>query len=142
LEGAKPHFHHTVYRGEHHGIYRRSKAELWPKIGRIRPTCQAGQPCNLAVQPSFLLESPLVIGYHEHHLFWTRRQNGFWKCTNTWPVSKGDVASQAHLGSVEPVLCSTSFPHVIFSVTMPYFRHNKDMHRFWSMWCFSIIRCS
>jgi hypothetical protein len=31
---------------------------------------------------------------------------------------------------------------VIFSMTMPYFWHNKDMHGFWSIWCFSFIRCS
>jgi hypothetical protein len=31
------------------------------------------------------------------------------------------------------VLCATSFPCVIVSVTMPYFGHNEDMHRFWSM---------
>jgi hypothetical protein len=46
--GSKPHFLHTFYRREHRGIYRRSKAVLWPKIGCVRPTCQAGQPCNLA----------------------------------------------------------------------------------------------
>jgi hypothetical protein len=39
-----------------------------------------------------------------------------------WPAS--------HLGSVEPVLCATSFPRVIFFVTMPHFGHNEDMHGF------------
>jgi hypothetical protein len=71
-----------------------------------------------------------------------RRQNGFWKCTNTWSARKGDMADRTHLGSVEPVLCTMSFPCVILSVTMPYFGHNEDMHGFWSIWCFSIIRCS
>jgi hypothetical protein len=33
--------------GEHWGIYRRSKTVLWLKIGRVRPTCQAGRPWNL-----------------------------------------------------------------------------------------------
>jgi hypothetical protein len=58
---------------------------LWLKIGRMRPTCQAGR---------------------------------------------------SHIGLVEPVLCATLFPHVILSMTMPYFEHNKDMHEFWSIWCF------
>jgi hypothetical protein len=30
------------------------------------------------------------------------------------------------------MLCAMSFPRVIFSVTMPYFGHNKDMHGFCS----------
>jgi hypothetical protein len=29
------------------------------------------------------------------------------------------------------VLCATSFPHVILSVTMPYFGYIEDMHGFW-----------
>jgi hypothetical protein len=55
---------------------------LWPKIGHVRLTCQAGQPCNLAGWPSFLLAPPLGIGYLEHHLWWTRRQNILCK----WPT--------------------------------------------------------
>jgi hypothetical protein len=35
--GAKPYFLHTFSQGEHRGIFRRSKAVLWPKIGRVRP---------------------------------------------------------------------------------------------------------
>jgi hypothetical protein len=112
---------------------------LWSKIGRVGPTCQAEWPCNLARRPCFLLAPALGIGYLEHRLCWTRRQNGFWKCANAWPADHGDVAGRPHLGSVEPVLCATSFPHVILSVTMPYFRHNEDMHGFWSIWCFSVI---
>jgi hypothetical protein len=69
LYGAKPHSLHTCCQGEHGGIYRRIKAVLWLKIGCMRPTCQVGQPCNLAGQQSFLLALPLGIGYHEHHLF-------------------------------------------------------------------------
>jgi hypothetical protein len=103
---------------------------LWPKIGCVGPTCQAGRPCNLAGWPSFLLAPPLVIGYLEHRLSWTRRQNSFWKYANTWPADQGDVASRPHLVLVEPVLCATSFSHVILSVTMPYFGHNEDMHDF------------
>jgi hypothetical protein len=115
---------------------------LWPKIRHVGPTCQARRPCNLAGRPSFLLTPPLGIGYLEHRLCWTRRQNSFWKCANTWPAGQGDVASRAHLSSVEPVLCATSFPRVILSMTMPYFGHNEDMHGFWSIWCFSLIGCS
>jgi hypothetical protein len=137
--GAKLHFLHTFYQGEHRGIYRTSKAVLCPKIGHVRPTCQAGRPCNLAGRPSFLLAQPLGIGYLDHRLCLTRRQNGFWKCANTWSAGQGDVASRPHLGLVELVLCATSFPHVIFSVTMPYFGHNEGMHGFLSIWCFSII---
>jgi hypothetical protein len=106
----------------------------WLKIGCVRPTCPASQPCNLAKWPSFLLAPPLGIGYLEHHICWTHRQNGFWKCANTWPTGQGDVAGQPHLGSVEPVLCAKSFHHVIFSMTMLYFEHNEDMHGFWSIW--------
>jgi hypothetical protein len=53
----------------------------------------------------------------------------------------GRPAGWLHLGSVEPVLCATSFSHVIFSVIMPYFGHNEDMHGFWSILCFSVVRC-
>jgi hypothetical protein len=115
---------------------------LWPKIGRGRPTCQANRPCNLAWWPRFLLALPLGIGYLEHRLCWTRRQNDFWKYVNTWPDDQGDVAGQPYLASVETMLCATSFSHVIFSVTMSYFVHNEDMHGFWSILCFSVIRCS
>jgi hypothetical protein len=109
------------------------------KIGCVRPTCQAGWPCNLAGWPSFLLAPPLGIGYLKHHLFWTCRQNVFCKCANTWSAGQGDMASQPHLGSVEPMLSAMSFPHVILSMTLPDFRHNEDMHGFWSIWCFSVI---
>jgi hypothetical protein len=108
---------------------------LWMKIGCVRPTYQAGQP-------SFLLAPPLGIGYLEHRLCWTCIQNGFWKCANTWPAGQGDVVDRPHLGSVEPVFCATSFPRVKFSMAMPYFGHNDDMHGFWSIWYFSVIRCS
>jgi hypothetical protein len=76
------------------------------------------------------LAAPLGIGYLEHHLCWTCRQNSFWRCTNTWPADQGDVADWPHLGSVEPMLCATLFPYVILSITMPYFGHNEDMHEF------------
>jgi hypothetical protein len=80
------------------------------------------------------------IGYSTYRLALTHGENGFRKCANTWPVGQSDVADRPHLGSVEPVLYATSFPHVVLSVTMPYFGHNEDMHGFWSMWCFSVIR--
>jgi hypothetical protein len=53
--GGKPHFLHTFCQGKQCGIYRRSNAVFWPKIGRVRSTCQAGRPCNLVGWPSFLL---------------------------------------------------------------------------------------
>jgi hypothetical protein len=77
IGGAKPHFLHTFCWGEYHGIYRGSKAVLWLKIGRGRPTCQADWHCNLAGRPSFLLAPPLGIGYLKHRLCWTCGQNGF-----------------------------------------------------------------
>jgi hypothetical protein len=82
------------------------------------------------------------IGYSSYQLALTRGENEFWKCANTWLAGQGDVSGRPHLGSVEPVLYATSFPHVILFVTMPYFGHNEDMHGFWSIWCFSVIRCS
>jgi hypothetical protein len=27
-------------------------------------------------------------------------------------------------------------------MTISYFGHNEDMHGFWSIWCFFVIRCS
>jgi hypothetical protein len=75
---------------------------LWPKIGCARPTCQAGQPCNLAGWPSFLLAPPLGIGYLEHCLCRTHRQNGFWKCANTWSVGHT-------LGQLSPCFVSHHF---------------------------------
>ena len=51
LGGAKPHFLHTFCRGEHRGIYKRSKAVLCPKIGHVGPRCQDGHSCNLAGGP-------------------------------------------------------------------------------------------
>jgi hypothetical protein len=48
-----------------------------------------------------------------------------------WPASQGGVADRLSFGSVRPGLCATSSPHVILSVTMPYFGRNEDMHGFW-----------
>jgi hypothetical protein len=50
--------------------------------------------------------------------------------------------STASAGHVDKTFCATSFSRVIFSMTMPHFGHNEDMNGFWSIWCFSIIRCS
>jgi hypothetical protein len=102
-------------------------------------------PASHATWPGgqvFSLHHLSHIGYSFYRLTLTRGENGFWKCANTWPAGQGDVAGQPHLGSVEHVLYATSFTHVILSVTMPYFGHNEDMHRFWSIWCSSVIRCS
>jgi hypothetical protein len=91
---------------------------LWPKIGHVGPTCQFGRPCNLARRPSFLLAPSLGIGYLEHNLWWTHRQNGFLEMLQHMEASQGDVAGRPHHGLVEPVLCATSFYRVILSVTM------------------------
>jgi hypothetical protein len=58
LQGVKPHFLHTFCQGEHRGIYRRSKVVLWPKIGHVRPTYQAGRPWNLAGRPRLVAPPP------------------------------------------------------------------------------------
>jgi hypothetical protein len=113
---------------------------VWPKIGCVGPTCPADWLSNLSGRPSFLLVPPLGIGYLEHHLSWHVDKMVFGNAPTH--AGQGDVADWPHLGSVEPMLCATSFPHVILSVTMPYFGHNEDMHGFWSIECFSIIRCS
>jgi hypothetical protein len=47
-----------------------------------------------------------------------------------------------HLGLVGPRLFATSSPRVILSEANPSFGHNEDMYGFWSIWCFSVIRCS
>jgi hypothetical protein len=49
------------------------------------------------------------------------------------------LAGRPHLGSVESVVCATSFPRVILSVIVPYCGHNEDIHGFWSIWCFFVI---
>jgi hypothetical protein len=43
-------------------------------------------------------------------------------------AGQGGGADRPHFGSVWPEICTTSSPHVILSVTMPYFGHIEDMH--------------
>jgi hypothetical protein len=100
-----------------------------------RPTGHATWPGGQV----FSMHRLSQIGCSSYQLTLTHGEDRFWECAITWPVGQGDVASQPHLGSVEPVLYATSFPHVILSMTMPYFGHNEDMNGFWSIWCFSII---
>jgi hypothetical protein len=110
---------------------------LWLKVGlRGGGTCQAGWPARVVGRWSFVAALTLGIGCYMHWPSLTHWQSGIWKGANTWP------AARPHFGLVGPGLCATSSPHVIFSVTMPYFGHIEDMHRFWSIWCFFIIRCS
>jgi hypothetical protein len=123
-------------REEYHGIYRRSKVVLWPKIRRVGPTWQADRPCNFAGRTSFLLAPP----FPHWILLLSTYFDTWWE--RVLEMCQHMVGRCPHLGSVELVLYATSFPHIILSVTMPYFRHNNDMHGFWSIWCFSIIRCS
>jgi hypothetical protein len=101
---------------------------LWPNVGLRRPC--------------FLAAPTLGIGCPVHRPFLTHWQSVVWKGTNTWPADQGAEAGRPHFGSVGPRLCATSFPRVIFSVTMSYLGHIEDMHGFWSIWCFSVVRCS
>jgi hypothetical protein len=55
---AKPNFLRTLCQGEHRGIYRWSKAVLWPKMRHVRPSCQVSRPCNLAGRPSLVAPPP------------------------------------------------------------------------------------
>jgi hypothetical protein len=101
---------------------------LWPNVGLRRP--------------SFLAAPTLGIGCPVHRPFLTHWQSGVWKGANTWPADQGAAAGRPHFGSVGPRLHATSSPHVIFPVTMSYLGHIEDMHEFWSIWCFFVIRCS
>jgi hypothetical protein len=118
------------------------KSVLWLKVGLGGPTCQAGCPARVAGRPCFVATPTLGIGYPVHRPSLTRWQSGIWKGTNTWHVGQGGGADRPHFGSDGPRLCATSYPHVIFSVTIPYFWQIQDMYGFWSIWCFSVIRCS
>jgi hypothetical protein len=95
-----------------------------------------------ARQPSYMATPTLGVGYLMHRPSLTRWQSEIWKGTNTWLAGQGGGAGRPHFGSVGPGLCAKSSPHVIFSVTMPYFGHIEDMHGFWSIWCFFVIWCS
>jgi hypothetical protein len=76
------------------------------------------------------------IGYPSCQLKLTRVEDGFRKDTKSWP------AGRPHFGSAGPRLCATLSPCIILSVTTPGFGHNEDIYGFWSIWCFSVIRCS
>jgi hypothetical protein len=76
---------------------------LWPKIGRLGPTCQAGRAAKFPPSTTF----------------------GHWI---PWPA--GHVLAHLQKLSIGPVLCAMSFPRVILFVTMPYFEHNEDIHGF------------
>jgi hypothetical protein len=115
---------------------------LWLKVGLRGPTCQADRLARVAGRPSFLAAPTLGIGCPVHQPSLTRWQSRVWKGANTWPAGQGGGADRCHFGSVGPGLCVASSPHVIFSVTVPYFGHIEDMHGFWSIWCFPIIWCS
>jgi hypothetical protein len=75
------------------------------------------------------------FGYPFCRLKLTHVEDRFWKGAKPWP------SDRLPFGSVRPWLCATSSPHVILSVTMSYFGHNEDMNGFWSIWCFSVVRC-
>jgi hypothetical protein len=105
-------------------------------------SCQASWLARVAGWPSFVAALILGIGYPVHWPPLTCWQSRIWKSANTWPADQGGGAGRPHFGLVGPRFCATSCPHVLFFVTMPYFGHIKDMHGFWSIWCFSVIQCS
>jgi hypothetical protein len=113
---------------------------LWLKVRLGGPTCQAGRPARVIERLGFVAAPTLGIGYPVHQPSLTCWQMKIWKCANTWPDGQGGGAGRLHFGSVGPGLCATLSPHVILSVTMTYFRHIEDMHEFWFIWCFSVIR--
>jgi hypothetical protein len=113
---------------------------LWLKVGLRGPTCH-GQLARVTRRLCFLAAPSLGIGCPMHQPSLTHWQSRVFRGANTWPVSQGCGSSWNHSGSVGPGLCATSSPHVIFSVTMPYFGHIEDMHWFGSIWCLSVIRC-
>jgi hypothetical protein len=115
---------------------------VWPKVGLGGPTCQGGQLVRVAGWTSFLAASALGITDLLHRPPLTRVWNNFQKYANPWPAGQWSGAGWPHFGSGWPGLCATSSPRVILSVTMSYFWHNEDIHGFWAIWCFSIIRCS
>jgi hypothetical protein len=108
---------------------------LWPKVGLRGGTCPT-------TRASFVAGPTLGNGYPVRRPSLTCWQSGISKGANTWPSGEGGGAGQPQFRSVGPRLCATSSPHVRFSPIMPYFGHIEDMNRFWSIWCFSIIRCS
>jgi hypothetical protein len=103
---------------------------LWPKVGLGGPTCHTGRLTRVAGQPRFLATLILGIGCPMHRHSLTCWQCGVSKGTNSWPAGQGGGADRPHFGSVGPGLSATSSPCVIFSMTMSYFGHIKDMHIF------------
>jgi hypothetical protein len=118
------------------GIYRWSE---WAP-----PLIWGGNPQNPGNPAAHPTRPPpiLGIGYPVHRPSLTCWQSRNWNGTNTWPANQGGGAGRPHFGLVGPRLCCMSSPHVILSVTMPYFRHIEDMHEFWSIWYFFVIQCS
>jgi hypothetical protein len=111
-------------------------------VSELHHWFEAATQQTLAGQPPNSASTDFGIGYPVHRPSLTRWQSRNWNGANTWPTSQEGGADWPHFGSVGPGLCATSFPHIILSVTTPYFGPIDDMHGFWSIWCFSIIRCS
>jgi hypothetical protein len=115
---------------------------LWPKVGLRGPTCQDGWSARVTGWPKFMAAPTSAIGYPVHRPSLTHWQSKIWKVANTWPTSQRGGVGWPHFVSVGPGFYATSSPHVIFSMTIPYFGHTEGMHRFWSIWCFPVIWCS
>jgi hypothetical protein len=107
---------------------------LWLKVGLGGLTCQAGRPARVAGRPSFMATPTLGNGYPVHQSSLTRWQSGIWKGANTWPA--GPTLALLGPGFVP------QHPLMSYSLWMRYFGHIENMHGFWSIWRFSVIRCS
>jgi hypothetical protein len=139
---GKPHSLYTFYHWSSTVVFIGVRRCCGRRLGAWGPLDRPVSHATWSGGQIYSLHQLSHIGYSSYRLTLTHGEDKFWKCANTWLAGQGVVAGRLHLGSVEPVLCATSFPRVILSVTMPYFGHNEDMHGFWSIWCFSIIRCS
>jgi hypothetical protein len=120
-------FHYTRLIRKHGTIYttRQTPILLYGRVAMF---------CSCTAFPT--LDSLLA------NLAWREVKVDFKNTTPPRPPGQGGGASRPHFGSARPGLCATSSLHVILSVMTPDFRHNEDMYGFWSIWYFSIIRCS
>jgi hypothetical protein len=123
------------------GIYRRwggSPPQAWGSLEHLdgRPAVHVAGPPTFSAFTDFGHHRPTT----PTSLDTCMKQ--FLKIRQTLAGRPRKWGQPAHFGSVGPGLCATSSPHVVLSLAMFYFGHNEDMHGFWSILCFSIIRCS
>jgi hypothetical protein len=135
LYEAKPHILISTYtEGDMGRIYRRwggCPPQAWGSLEHLD-----GRPAvHVASRPTFSAFTD--FGHHR-----PTPLTSFDKCMKRFSKICQTLVGRPHFDSVGPGLCAMSSPHVILSVTMSYFRHNKDMHGFWSIWWFFVISCS